>query len=161
VQTLELILVTPVIVLVMLAILEFGMLNITQSAITHAATVGAREAGKTETFTTGAGGTVEEIRDEINAVLAAIDIQITDTSSGMLITIQERTGGVTNDYTVGDTSLSPTLPALDDGEVSATLCIAFDATKLNGSPVINAFSSCGFTFNGKEFEISSLARKEV
>jgi len=157
VQTLELILVTPVIVLALLATLEFGMLNMTHAAITHATTVGARESGKLD-----ANGDIvlSEVVDEVNEVLGAIDIEIDNSRTGSRLAIVDGDNPGSPLYE-GDSSLTCTLPSPQAGEVSITLCIEFDATKLNGAPVINAFSYCGFTFNGKRFEVSALVKKEV
>ncbi len=161
VQTLEVILVTPVIVLVLLATLEFGMLNITHAAITHAATVGAREAGK---LLPNGDIALTEVVDEVNEVLAANDINITNAAgSGTKLTIQDGADPA-NPLTFGDPSLTcgpPASPVLDADEVRVTLCIDFGATKLNGAPVIDAFSYCGFTFAGKQFKASAVVKKEI
>ena len=89
VQTLELILVTPVLVLVLLAIVEYGVLNVTHAGITHAATVGARVAGKESTFDLiptppDVYDPVEAVAGEVNKVLATVDIAI-DGRPGALI----------------------------------------------------------------------------
>jgi hypothetical protein len=159
VQTLELILVAPVVVLVLLAILEYGMLNITQGAITHAATVGAREAGKESTFTVlGTYDPVQSIVDEVNEVLATVDIAI-DGRPGALMVIKDDDG---TEYTSGDAGgFTYSLPTPAAGEVSVTLFLKFSATKFNGSPLINAFHYCGFTFAGKQFRVSSLVKTEL
>jgi hypothetical protein len=164
---LELILITPVIVLVMLAILEFGMLNITHSAVTHATTVGAREAGK---LAPSGAIVLDEVVDEVNLVLAAVDILLDDDpGDGTYFIIEDGDNDPTNSsnwLTFGDPDLAgvcepPLIGVPVAGEVRVTLCIEFDATKLNGAPVIDAFNYCGFTFDGKRFEMSALVKKEV
>jgi hypothetical protein len=164
---LELILVTPIIVLVMLAILEFGMLNITHGAVTHATTVGAREAGK---LAPSGAIVLDEVVDEVNAVLAAVEILLGEApGDGTYLIIEDGDddpGDSSNWLTYGDPDLAddcapPAEGTPTAGEVRVTLCIEFDATKLNGAPVIDAFSVCGFTFTGKRFQISTLVKKEV
>ena len=167
VQVLEVILVTPIIALVMLAILEFGMLNITHGALTQATTVGAREAGK---LAPSGAIVLEEVVDEVNAVLAAIDILLDDDpGDGTYFIIEDGDNDPSdsnNWLTFGDPDLAgvcepPAQGTPIGGEVRVTLCVEFDATKLNGAQVIDAFSYCGFTFDGKRFEMSALVKKEV
>lgn len=161
VQTLELILITPIVVLVLLAVLEFGMLNVTHATVTHASTVGAREAAKLDP---NLEIVLEEVVDEVNLILSTIDVVITDVDgSGTKLVIEDGDDPL-NPLVYGDQTMTcdpPITPQLGEHEVRVTLCIEFSATKLNGSPVIDAFSYCGFTFDGKRFHISSVAKKEI
>lgn len=157
VEVLELLLVTPVILLALLGAFEFSMLTLNQSVVTHATTVGAREAAKDPT--------TSEVLAEINNVLAAYDIQITDSSgSGTVLVIQNGSSPATP-AKYGDPLLTgecnpPANPALQADEVRVTICIALDAAKTSGTPVMNAFNYCGFTFADKRFEVSAMAAKE-
>jgi hypothetical protein len=164
---LELILVPPVIVLAALAVLEFGMLNTTHGALTHATTVGAREAGK---LAPSGAIVLDEVVDEVNDVLAAVDILLDDDpGDGTFFIIEDGDndpGDSNNWLTFGDPLLGgvcepPVVGTPVAGEVRVTLCVDFDATKLNGAPVINAFNYCDFTFTGKRFEMSALVKKEL
>ena len=96
----------------------------------------------------------------MNAVLGAVDIEIDDARAGGRLAIVDGDNPGSPLYE-GDSSLTCTLPTPQPGEVSVTLCIEFDATKLNTAPVIDSFSYCGFTFSGNRFEISSLVQKET
>jgi hypothetical protein len=151
----------------MLAVLEFGILNTTHGALTHATTVGAREAGK---LAPSGAIVLDEVVGEVNNVLAAAAIELDDDAGdGTFFIIEDGDNDPTNSanwLTFGDPLLAGTCePPLTGtpvaGEVRVTLCVEFGATKLNGAAVINAFSYCGFTFTDKRFQISALVKKEV
>jgi hypothetical protein len=158
---LELILVTPIIVAALVGGLEYGMLNITQAGVTHAATVAAREAAKLNPSDDIVLG---EVVGEVNAVLGTYGIVLSDTAgSGTKLVIEDGLN-LGSPLVFGDPGLAcppPAGPSLNLDEVRVTLCIEFSATKLNGAPVINAFDLCGFTFDGKRFHISSVVKKEL
>ena len=84
VTTLELILVMPVIVVMLVAILEFGTLMVLQSTVTHAATVGAREAGKI--------ADIDEVVEAVQAVLGVNCITLSEASgSGTKVILEDVT----------------------------------------------------------------------
>jgi Flp pilus assembly protein TadG len=161
IKVLELILVTPIILLALVGTLEYGLLNINHAAVTHAATVGAREAGKLDPQNEIQ---LMEVVGRVNQILAANDIVITGAAgSGTRLVIQDGADSL-NPLVFGDPNMTctpPVMPALELDEVRVTLCIDFSATKLNGTPVIDAFDYCGFTFDGKRFQVSSLGKKEL
>lgn len=153
VQILELLLVTPIFVLALFASVEYMPLLVTQAAITHAATVGAREAGK--------GADAEWVAAEVNKVLAATDIEITDTAgSGMMVIIEDGDGAPTTSWGDPDLAVTTALPTVDAGNVRVTVYILFSALKTNGNPVLNPYNIFCYMFGGDRFEIRSLVKKE-
>jgi len=147
VEVLELLLVMPIFVLALVASVEYVPLLITQATITHAATVGAREAGK--------GADAEWAAIEANKVLAAASIAITDTAgSGTKVVIED--GATVTSW--GDPSLTVASPppAVDAGNVRVTVCILFSALKTNGSPVLGPYNAFGYMLAGDRFQIRAL-----
>jgi hypothetical protein len=154
VQVLELILVTPVIVILLVATVQFGSVHIIQSAVTHSATVGAREGAQ--------GATVEEIAVEVDEVLAPHGIDVIDgTTPGAGTWIVLEVEDAVTEF--GDLSFDPPTPieqgfsALAAGEVRVTVYV-----KLEQTPVVNveALKNFGFTFPGDYFQVSSVTKLE-
>ncbi len=147
VATLELILVVLVFVVMLVALVEFTMLMILQSTVTHAATVGAREAGKI--------ADIEEVVEAVQAVVGVNCITISAASgSGTKVVLEDGTNLTTQ---FGDLALDCQLPAnpLAPDEVRVTVCIEMGAT-----PVCDALRAFGFSLLGKRFQVSSLVKKE-
>ena len=119
-----------------------------QPAVIHAATVGAREAGK--------GADISEIVACVDGVLAPHCITISDTAgSGTKVILEEGLGPVTTEF--GDPNLTCDLPAnaLLTDEVRVTVCIHFSAV-----PMCDALAPFGFSLADKRFEASSLVKVE-
>lgn len=147
VGTLQLILVLPVILVVLLALFEFTMLMVLKSAVTHAATVAAREAGK--------DADIDELAEVVQAVVAANCITIGDTPGcGTKIVLEAGDGAITE---YGDTDMNCTLPANAVGpdEVRVTVCVATDATGLG-----DWLEDFGFSILGRCLKASSLVKRE-
>ncbi len=150
-QVLELLMVSPIFLIALVASVEYLPLLITQSTITQAAIVGAREAGK--------GADAEWVAVAANEVLEAIDIEIMDTlGSGMKVVVED--GAVVTSW--GDPSLAVPLdpPSVDVGNVRVTVCILFSALKTSGNPVLSPYNVFGYMFTGDRFQIRALVRKE-
>jgi len=146
--TLELILVLPVLVVMLVAMVEYTTLMILQSTVTHAATVGAREAGKI--------ADIDEVVEAVSVVLGANCIELSDEErSGTKVTLE---GGGLLPAQFGDPSLAPTLPEnpIEPDEVRVTVSVALAAT-----PFCDALQAFGFTLFGKRLEVSSLVKKEI
>jgi hypothetical protein len=147
VQTLELILVLPILVIATLAIFQFGMLAAAQQGVTHAAITGAREAAKRTDIVT--------VRDTVDAILTPYDIAISNApGSGTKVMLED---GLNPPVEYGDPLLDcyANGPALVAGEVRVTVCILTSVAK-----VPDALSTFGFSLAGRRFEISSVTRKE-
>ena len=155
VEVLELILVTPVIVIVLVASMQFGSVHVIESALTHAATVGAREGAQY--------APVDEIAEEVDAVLEPHGIDVVDTlgqpGDGTYVILE-----VGDDITeFGDPTFDPDppaepeYPAIGPGEVRVTVYVKLDKT-----PILNvsALEDFGFVFPGEFFQISSVTKLE-
>ena len=143
-QTLELVLVLPILMLVTIGVFQFAVLMLVQQAVTHAATVGAREAGK--------GADVEELVDVVEAILAPHDIKIGPHAS---VTLEDPTATSPVEQRGSLACPPPSTPSLDSDEVRVTVCL-----DLTSKPLLNALKSNGIDLMGKRFRISSVVKKE-
>lgn len=146
--TLELILVVPILLIVLIFSIQFGIVAIYQATVTHSATVAAREAGK--------GADFETILDVVQQVLDVhgIDMELPGTPEPDDIKLVLEDHGASNEE-YG--SLSCTLPgnALQSDQVRVTVCVDLSATRF-----CDALAPWGLTFAGRTFKASSLVMKE-
>lgn len=173
--TLEFILILPFLVVTLLAIAQYSVALLIRQSLTHAATVGAREAGKYED--------IEEVARVVDAVLDGahnIDVAtvtvpggappLEDTvtavaDSGIRIVMEvgqpDAAGRNATPYYFGDTNVTcnpPATPVVQSDEVRVTVCI-----DLGRSPMCNwlfSFSPDYVDFSNRYFSVSSLVRKE-
>lgn len=161
VETIELILVLPILVIVLIFSVQFAIVSIYQSTVVHAATVAAREAAKDQ-----AAGQITDFDKVVAAVQHIVSvncIQISDAvGSGTKVMLED--GGSLADppqspfvLEYGDPSLDCPLPAnaLDPNQVRVTVCVDLSATKF-----CDALAPWGVTFLGRKFRASSLVVKE-
>ncbi len=150
VETLELILVLPVLIFVLVVTFQFATLLIFRAAVTHAATVAAREAGK--------GAAFDKVVGAVQQVLDANCIAVSDApGSGTKVVLEDGDGIV--DAQFGDPGLVCPPPAnpLDPLQVRVTVCVDLPAT-----PFCDALAGWGFTFLGRgPVRASSLVMKEL
>jgi len=151
VEALQLLLVMPIFTIALVASVEYVPLLITQAAITHAATVGAREAGK--------GADAEWVAASVNEVLAATGIAIrNELSSGTKVVVED--GATVTSWGDLDLAVPTSPPAVDPGYVRVTVCVLFSAQRTNGSPVLRPYNAFGYVLLGDRFQIRSLVHKE-
>jgi hypothetical protein len=143
-QTLELVLVLPILMLVSIALFQFAVLMLVEQAVTHAATAGAREAGK--------GADADELVDVVEAILAPHAIKIGPHAS---LTLEDPTASPPIDQRGSLACPPPSTPLLDSDEVRVTVCL-----DLTSKPLLNALKSYGIDLMGKRFRISSVVKKE-
>ncbi len=151
-QVLELLFVLPVLALLLIAAMAYGGTLIVRSAVAHAATAGAREAGK--------GGDVQDVVGAINGVLAVHDMAISAApGSGTKVVVQDGQGG-TQEY--GDPGLIAVPPcSLAADEVRVLIWINTDAKKIDGlRPVVPCVSVLGSSLLGGRLCVQSLVKKE-
>ncbi len=145
---LELILTLPILVVLFVATFEYGMLMILQPAVTHAATVGAREAGKCSD--------IELVARVVQSIVGVNCITISDApDSGTKVILEDGTKGTTE---FGDPNLDCQTPSnpLNPDEVRVTVCVDLEAT-----PLCDPLGAFGFSLFGCRFQVSSLVKKEV
>jgi Flp pilus assembly protein TadG len=141
--TLEVILVLPILLIVFLAALQFGILMVVQQAVAHAATVGAREAAK--------GADIDEVACVVNQMLSPHALTVPCNAS---VVLEDPAGTPTQQRRGSTTCNPPPGPTLDSDEVRVTVCV--DAT---GRPFINplrAFGVCCI----RQLKASSAVTKE-
>jgi hypothetical protein len=152
-------------VLTLLAIVQFSVALLMRQAVTHAATVGVREAGKGEAIEEVAlamDNVLEtshgiDVVDEVGGVVTPI------VDSGVRVFLQVGQPDVLSrpaETDLGDTTLvcGPLPPAPAADEVRVTICI-----DLTTRPLCNwlfSFDDTAVDFNGRYFQVSSLVKKE-
>ena len=142
VETLQLVLVLPLLVIVTIAALQYAVLVIVQEAATHAATVGAREAAK--------GADADDVRDVVNEVLSPHQIMTGPNASVVLETFgaaPEQRGLLACGPIAG--------PPLNTDEVRVTVCV-----DIASPPLLNCLTMFGIDFTGQRLEISALSPVE-
>ncbi|NLF73396.1 MAG: pilus assembly protein [Candidatus Anammoximicrobium sp.] len=173
--TLEFILILPFLVVTLLAMVQFSVALIVRQAVTHAATVAAREAGKYEDIqevarvvdavlqsahgidvatVTVPGGT-PPLEDEVTAVV----------DSGVRIVLEvgqpDAAGRNATPYDFGDTNVTcnpPAAPTLQSDEVRVTVCI--DLGRRPMCSWLYSFSPDYVNFSNRCFSVSALVKKE-
>ncbi len=145
--TLESILVLLVLLVATLAALQLGLALVVKQAVSHAATLAAREAAK--------GADADELVVVVEQVLAGHCIWI-----GEEATLIREEGDLPVDVRGTLARTSPAnLPLdalpLEEDEVRVTLCVS-----LAGPPFLNILKNYGLDFQGRTFTVSSLATHE-
>jgi Flp pilus assembly protein TadG len=154
VETLEVVLALPVLLIATIAVFEFGFLILVHQAVTTAAVEGVREAAKDQS-------TTEATALEVQRILGVHEMSFattgTNTTDDVRVVV-ERFGSPTDQ--VGNTSLlcSPQGITLLPNQIRVTVCIRM--TNANGRPVPNWLSSLGFTLVDRRLEASALASAE-
>ncbi|NCC37422.1 MAG: hypothetical protein EOM24_36235 [Chloroflexia bacterium] len=153
VVTLELILVLPILLIVLVVSVQFGMIALYQAAVTHSATVAVREAGKGADFT--------KVVAAVQQVVGIHDIDIS--GSGTKVTLDGYIishGSEPSDppLVYGDPSLTclPPTNAPHLNEVRVTVCVDLAATRF-----CDALAAWGLSFADRMFRASSLVMKEL
>lgn len=141
VSTVELILVLVVLIVATMVSLQFGIALIVKQAVSHAATVAAREAAK--------GASPSQLQDVVETVLAGHQITLGSHASLVLEDPNPRPQVGTLPCT------PPATPLLDGDEVRVTLCVS-----LTAHPMLNILQAYGIDFTGRTFTISAAATRE-
>ncbi len=142
----------PILLAVSIATIQFGIAMVVTQAVSHAATVGAREAAKMANM--GAPGVdMDEVEQVVSAVLATHALIIGPDAS---VVVEDPTAPVPIAQRGTFPCTPPATPAIHPTEVRVTVCV-----DLSARPFLNALTSIGIDFAGKRFQASSLAKKEV
>jgi hypothetical protein len=138
---LQLIIALPVLVIALLATIQYAILMIVLGAVTHAATVGARETGK--------GVDTATVVQVVDTVLGVHGIAI-----GPNATVVVERFGMAPDV-VGGVPCSPMGPAIGPDDVRVTVCV-----DLTTAPLINCLTMFGLDFTGRRLEVSAVSTVE-
>ncbi|WP_339735383.1 TadE/TadG family type IV pilus assembly protein [uncultured Gimesia sp.] len=158
---LEFILAFPIILIISLAIIEFGFFALLQQTVTAATIEGSREAAQVGATTTSIGNLIQQYV-AINSLYLDVAQQPAAPGAGdVLVVIQE--GGIlpAQTQTIGNSDIlcTPVGPPPTPTEVKVTICL--NLTDTNGTfPLPNLLSSFGFTLSGKQLEISAMTGLE-
>jgi hypothetical protein len=148
IATVELVMVLIVLILATFVSLQFGIALVVKQAVSHAATVAAREAAK--------GVSASELECIIETVLAGHQITIGPEASFVLERPDPVLGPGLTLPTRGTLPCSPPAePLLDSDEVRVTICVS-----LTVHPILNILEDYGIDFTGRQFMISSVATRE-
>lgn len=155
--TLEAILVLPPLLILLVAILEFGIAMQVLQAVTAASMEGARAAAREN-------ATTDSVAARVSNFLAVHDISFdttgTNSSDSVRVVIE---GPMSVSGERGNTSL-PCTPngnsTLPGNYVRVTVCIQMTDPSNSDRPVPDWLSSFGFTTVGRQFEVSSIAIAE-
>jgi hypothetical protein len=173
--TLEFILVLPLLVVILFAVAQFTVALLIRQAVTHAAIVGAREAGK--------GEGIEEVARAVDGVLdgahgidvatvtvppgtppvSALVDAVADSGVRIVLEVGQPDAGGRNAsaYSFGDTNvicIPPDVPVVQSDEVRVTICI-----DLGRHPMGNwlfRFNPGYVDFSNRRITVSSLVKKE-
>jgi Flp pilus assembly protein TadG len=156
--TLELIIALAVLVLLLIGIFEYTTVMVFQATVTHAATVGAREAGK--------GAQIDEVVEVVQEILGVNCITLSEAPGSATKVILEDGNAGCETKNFGDPDFAACVVpdnALNADEVRVTVCVAVEAT-----PFCDALSTflcgfpgeLGFSLSGCHFHASSLVKKE-
>jgi hypothetical protein len=173
--TLEFILVLPLLVVILFAVAQFTVALLIRQAVTNAATVAAREAGK--------GEGIEEVARAVDGVLQVahgIDVAIVTIppgvppvvatvdavpDSGVQIVLEvgqpDADGRNATPYAFGDPSvpcIPPAVPIVQGDEVRVT--IAIDLARHPMANWLYSFNPDYVDFSNRRFTVSSLVKKE-
>lgn len=145
VLTLEAILILPILILVTLAGIEFGVLVLGRQAVSHAATVAVREAAK--------GADMDELETVIERVLRLHNITVGDCASFVL---EDPTATTPVEQRGAFGCCHPSTPSLDLDEVRVTVCV-----EMGKRPFLNALKSFGLDLSGRRMVATAFAKKEA
>ena len=157
---LEFILAFPLILIVSLAIIQFGFFALLQQSITAAAIEGSREAAKVGATVDSVGNLIQEYVDLNSSLMLDVGQQPAAPAAGnVFVSIEDGSGTLTQTIGNSDIPCSPVGPAPTVSEIKVTICL--NLTDTNGKvPIPNLLSTFGFTLSGKQLEISAMTGLE-
>ena len=154
-STLQVIVALPVLLLITVAIFQFGFLMIVQQTMTTAATEAARAAAREPLATDANAAALVAANRVLQVHNLQIDPTSLDTTSDTKLILEFGPGTT---ITTGDPDLTcaaPSSPVLMAQDVRATVCL-----DLTTAPLLNALSAFGLDFAGDRMEISAQASME-
>ena len=154
---LEFILAFPLILIVSLAIIEFGFFALLQQTVTVATIEGSREAAQVGATTDSVGNLIQQYV-AVNS-LTLVPLPAAPGAGDVLVMIQDGSGALTQNLGNSDIPCTPVGPPPTAAEIKITICL--NLTDTNGMfPLPNLLSSFGFTLTGKQLEISAMTSLE-
>ncbi|QDT26109.1 TadE-like protein [Gimesia panareensis] len=157
---LEFILAFPIILMLSLAIIEFGFYTLLQQSITAAAIEGTRKAAQVGATKNDIGNLIQQYV-AVNSLDLSVGTQPASSGQGdVFVSIQDGTTTLSTTMGNSDIPCSPVGPPPSDGstwpaEIKVTICV--NLTDTNGTfPIPNLLYLFGFSLSGKQLEISAM-----
>ena len=156
---LEFILAFPIIIILSLAIIEFGFYALLQQTITIATIEGTRKAAQVGATTDSVGETIQEFV-AINSLTLDVAQQPAAPGAGdVIVSIEDGSGLLTETIGNSDITCFPVGPSPTISEIKVTVCV--NLTDVNGKfPLPDLLSTFGFSLSGKRLEISAMTSLE-
>ncbi|HZL91383.1 MAG TPA: TadE family protein [Pirellulaceae bacterium] len=144
--TIEFLLIFLMLLVAVLASFQFGIAMVIRQAISHSATVAAREAGKF--------ADADELVEVVNQILCVHQLAVGDDVTVIL----EDPENLDEPVAVRGNVVCdpPANPVLIPHAVRVTVCVRIDS-----APFYRALACYGIDFTGKHFQFSSVVLKEV
>jgi len=151
---LEFVLAFPIILMLSLAIIQFGFYALLQQTINVATIEGAREAAKVGADHDSIGTLIQQYV-AVNSLDMVVVSPATIGSGDILVSIDDGTNAL--DGTIGNSDITcyPVGPPPTATEIKVTVCV--NLTNTDGTfPIPDLLSSFGFSLSGKRLEISAM-----
>lgn len=166
-QVLEGILVIPVLVLAVVAMIQFTAVSTVQQAVESAADEVAREMAKAEVrggdFAADGPAITKSVVDDVLGVHGlTVSNPLAADASGVRVTVEDGDNAA-NNFSIGDstqTAVTDAQTVLQPGEVRVTVVLSFDPAGGNPDPVPDVLSYVGLTFSNRFYRVRTIARKE-
>lgn len=149
----EFIVAAPILIIVMIAIIEFAYLSLLTNAVASASSEAARETAKY-------GGNIDNAVDAINQTLGIYGLSLVNASAAPglgEVRLSLRGNGLNTDLGNSDVQCTYNGTDLSASHVRATVCI--DLTGANG-PVPDLLASFGFSLADKRLQATGFATIE-
>ena len=143
--TIEFLLIFLILVLAVFASFQFGISMVIRQAISHSATVAAREAGKF--------ADADELVEVVNQILCVHQLQVGD---DVTVILEDPENLLEPIAIRGNVDCDPPAqPILIPNAVRVTVCVRIDS-----APFYNGLTCYGIDFTGEHFQFSSVVLKE-
>lgn len=154
VQTLELIVVLPILLLALLAIFQFGTAMVIHHAVINVAEETARELSKVFELDITDPDDIDEVGEVVNEIMGVHGIALGD--DGLLVVVEDSTGVVC----LGDPAMEPEFcppgtSITEEVEIKVTIFLLVENT-----PIPQLLDYYCIDFSDKYYEFCSIKRKE-
>lgn len=151
--TLEAIIGLPILVIVLMAGFEYGLMVLSHQAVMSAVTEAAREGAKVPTTVGAADGVrvLNAVEATVESVLGTHGLTV-DAGSGVQVVIEDSSGIGSRGQAIGGVPAFTSIT--DPNEVRVTIRVQFD-----NAPIPNLLGTFGVDLSAKTFEMCSVSRR--
>lgn len=166
-QVLEGILVIPVLVLAVVAMIQYTAVSTVQQSVESAADEVAREMGKAEVrggdFAVDGPAITKSVVDDILGVHGlTVSNPLAADNTGVRVDVEDGDNAA-NNFSIGDSNITANnapVTVIQNGEVRVTVLLSFDPAGGNPDPVPDVLSYVGLSFSNRQYEVRTTSRKE-